>query len=426
MTTELHDRSMPAGVVAEDASLRVRSRRKHPFAQIPKALFEAEDDESPPMSSQAVRLWLVLSGFTYRTDEVRGDPTRADLAVRCGFKSVRSVDRYLRELSDGGWLTVESRVWPRHRGTGGKQPNLYILEWERKAILDSEPTASIVPSDPVAAVVGGRVSAGGSNEHSGARWGGPAQGNPVPVGVPAAQSNEHSSARCSDGAVDNPEQWAQECTIDEHHSAHPIRNKKKDQENYHHQQRPAGPASAASLRSGMGGPGGPLVVVDDLDDRKTLASALARAVALALPEGLRVKLDRRTVGEICQELAGAGWEPVALGQVVAGRGWEGARSGGLVVQFLRGLGPPEPAKPGRVERLPWCGLCDSTRTRFVSAPAGGVMRCPRCHPLGGGSGPLREPTPILSEDSPARQEFRRFMAEMAERTRGKRTAGGAR
>ncbi len=120
------DDPAPTGEVAEDASLKVRVRRRHPFAQIPKALFEAsEDDGAPVMSAQSVRLWLVLSGFTYRTDEVRGDPSRAELAGKAGFKSVRSVDRYLRELTDGGWLTVETR---RRRVGGGKAPNLYVLE----------------------------------------------------------------------------------------------------------------------------------------------------------------------------------------------------------------------------------------------------------------------------------------------------------
>ncbi len=438
------DDPAPAGEVAEDASLKVRVRRRHPFAQIPKALFEAsEDDGAPVMSAQAVRLWLVLSGFTYRTDEVRGDPTRAELAVKAGFKSVRSVDRYLRELTDGGWLTVETR---RRRFGGGKAPNLYVLEWERKPLPDPadgkldpvDSAGSTAQSGDVSAgesnehsgarsesadpaAVTDRILAGRSNEHSSARWSQLSPDGESPMTVSPVRSNEHFSAPSVAAAMDERGERALLCSLNEHRSAHPLRNKKNNQENYHHQAvGSALPEPPAASGAGRGDPGGPLVVVDSLDAD---AELLAGAVAAALPDRLRMQLDRRTVRRICLDLAEAGWMPELLAEAVSRRGWDGARSGGIVVSYLRGLGKPEsrPSAPG--VRPPWCGLCDDERSRFVPAPRGGVMRCPRCGPKPTGStGPsgLVVPVPLVDEDCPGRQEFRLFMAELAQRSRERR------
>ena len=80
---------------------------------------------NPAISSHAVRLWSVLASYTYG-DQATDRPSRAQLAADVGWKSPRSVDTYLAELQDAGYLTVERR-W---RPDGGKARNLYILEWE--------------------------------------------------------------------------------------------------------------------------------------------------------------------------------------------------------------------------------------------------------------------------------------------------------
>ena len=80
---------------------------------------------NPAISSHAVRLWSVLASYTYG-DQATDRPSRSRLAADVGWKSSRSVDTYLAELQDAGYLTVQRR-W---RPDGGKARNLYILEWE--------------------------------------------------------------------------------------------------------------------------------------------------------------------------------------------------------------------------------------------------------------------------------------------------------
>ena len=76
---------------------------------------------NPALSSHAVRLWSVLASYTYG-DRATDRPSRAQLAADVGWKSPRSVDGYLAELQDAGYLTVQRR-W---RPDGGKARNLYI------------------------------------------------------------------------------------------------------------------------------------------------------------------------------------------------------------------------------------------------------------------------------------------------------------
>ena len=95
-------------------------RGRPPFAMTPTSLLR-----NPAVSSHAVRLWSVLASYTYG-DQATDRPSRSRLAADVGWKSPRSVDTYLAELQDAGYLTVQRR-W---RPDGGKARNLYVLEWE--------------------------------------------------------------------------------------------------------------------------------------------------------------------------------------------------------------------------------------------------------------------------------------------------------
>ena len=108
----------PAAADPVSDGLVVRGRP--PFAMTPTSLLR-----NPSVSSHAVRLWSVLASYTYG-DQATDRPSRAQLAADVGWKSPRSVDTYLTELQDAGYLTVQRR-W---RPDGGKARNLYILEWE--------------------------------------------------------------------------------------------------------------------------------------------------------------------------------------------------------------------------------------------------------------------------------------------------------
>ena len=67
---------------------------------------------NPSISSHAVRLWSVLASYTYG-DQATDRPSRAQLASDVGWKSPRSVDTYLTELQDAGYLTVAAAVATR-------------------------------------------------------------------------------------------------------------------------------------------------------------------------------------------------------------------------------------------------------------------------------------------------------------------------
>jgi len=110
-----------------------RARSSNPAGVLPR-----RRSLSPSVSSHAVRLWSVLASYTYG-DRATDRPSRAQLAADVGWKSPRSVDTYLTELQDAGYLTIERR-W---RPDGGKSRNLYILEWERQ-----NRTTSDRPADP--------------------------------------------------------------------------------------------------------------------------------------------------------------------------------------------------------------------------------------------------------------------------------------
>ena len=111
--------SPPGGSGGSSDGLIVRGRP--PFAMTPTSLLR-----NPLISSHAVRLWSVLASYTYG-DQATDRPSRARLAADIGWRSTRSVDSYLAELQNAGYLTVQAR-W---RPDGGKARNLYILDGNR-------------------------------------------------------------------------------------------------------------------------------------------------------------------------------------------------------------------------------------------------------------------------------------------------------
>ena len=89
---------------ADRASDGLIIRGRPPFAMTPTSLLR-----NPSISSHAVRLWSVLASYTYG-DQATDRPSRAQLASDVGWKSPRSVDTYLTELQDAGYLTVQRRL----------------------------------------------------------------------------------------------------------------------------------------------------------------------------------------------------------------------------------------------------------------------------------------------------------------------------
>jgi len=91
-------------------------RGRPPFAMTPTSLLR-----NPAVSSHAVRLWSVLASYTYG-DQATDRPSRAHLAADVGWKSPRSVDGYLTELQDAGYLTVQRRWRPDEEQPPADQP----------------------------------------------------------------------------------------------------------------------------------------------------------------------------------------------------------------------------------------------------------------------------------------------------------------
>ena len=118
----------------ETAADGLMVRGRPPFAMTPTSLLR-----NPTISSHAVRLWSVLASYTYG-DQATDRPSRAQLAADIGWKSVRSVDTYLAELQETGYLTVQQR-WRNYRG---RARSLYILEWEPN---NPTPAAVAEPTD---------------------------------------------------------------------------------------------------------------------------------------------------------------------------------------------------------------------------------------------------------------------------------------
>jgi len=289
---------MSAGESVTDG-LIVRGRP--PFAMTPTSLLR-----NPAISSHAVRLWSVLASYTYG-DQATDRPSRSRLAADVGWKSSRSVDTYLAELQDAGYLTVQRR-W---RPDGGKARNLYILEWE--------------PPD--------RSTSDGSEEP-----------HPVDDSVSAAQTHAQDPAHTHE---QNPAHLGKEPTT------------KKEQ--------PPADRGRTAFRPDIPPTTGPATRAADPTAEP---DALVRVIRDRLPERLRVQLGTATLRTKAQALAGVGWTEQALAMAITDREWNGAH-GGAVIAWLTDLASmgPWPTGPNQDSRTTTLRL-RAEAARAKSAAAG--------------------------------------------------------
>jgi len=100
----------------------------------------------------------------------------------------------------------------------------------------------------------------------------------------------------------------------------------------------------------------------------------------SLPDPLRPK-ETQTVAEAVGQSAQRGWEPELLAARIAEEIPNRNAGPGLAVSLLRQFCQQPPAEFfGRVQREPWCGLCDEY-SRLRETAQGAVERCTACHPL---------------------------------------------
>ena len=125
----MSDSSKSTGQLPDD---RVRQQRRGvPFAQIPDELIC-----DTAVSAGAVRLWALLQ--RYANGGGIAWPGQDTLAEHLGV-SERSIQNYIRELSQTGWLTVE-----RTFRSGRKAGNIYTVNWDRH---DTQKTTSAEDDD---------------------------------------------------------------------------------------------------------------------------------------------------------------------------------------------------------------------------------------------------------------------------------------
>lgn len=92
-------------------------RAPAPSARVPSTLIH--DDT---VSAQAVRLYLILALIADRKTMTAQLSQRA-LGAAAGIRSLPTVRKYLRELSESGWIT-----WQNQTGTdGGQLMNAYTI-----------------------------------------------------------------------------------------------------------------------------------------------------------------------------------------------------------------------------------------------------------------------------------------------------------
>ncbi len=276
----------PAAAGPVSDGLVVRGRP--PFAMTPTSLLR-----NPSISSHAVRLWSVLASYTYG-DQATDRPSRAQLASDVGWKSPRSVDTYLTELQDAGYLTIERR-W---RPDGGKARNLYILEWEPQVLSTSERAGGPGPLPLGDAVSAARTHA--QNPAHGVACPGTHEQDPAHTHeqLPAHLGKEPTSKKEPPPADAQPE-------VGDPDRRWPVR-----------------PDALAPYRSA------------EID-------ALAGVLRCGLPDRLRLQLSTSTLRRRAEALAVAGWTEPALKSAVTGRGWDGAGCG-AVVTWLTDLAAEAP------------------------------------------------------------------------------------
>ena len=345
---------MSAGESVTDG-LVVRGRP--PFAMTPTSLLR-----NPGISSHAVRLWSVLASYTYG-DQATDRPSRSRLAADVGWKSSRSVDTYLAELQDAGYLTVQRR-W---RPDGGKARNLYILEWEPPDRSTSDGSEEPHPVDD-------SVSAAQTHAQD------PAHGGPrdLCATVDKSVGAAHTHAQDPAHRVAIPGTHAQDpAHTHEQNPAHLGKEPttKKEQ--------PPADRGRTAFRPDFPPTTGPATRAADSTAE---LDALVRVIRDRLPERLRVQLGTATLRTKAQALAGVGWTEQALAMAITDREWNGAH-GGAVIAWLTDLASmgPWPTGPNQDSR---------TTTLRLRAEAAGAKSA--------AAGP----------DSPARKQARQLVAQL--------------
>jgi hypothetical protein len=304
----------PAAADRVSDGLIVRGRP--PFAMTPTSLLR-----NPSVSSHAVRLWSVLASYTYG-DRATDRPSRAQLAADVGWKSPRSVDGYLTELQDAGYLTVQRR-W---RPDGGKARNLYILEWEPHYRSTSDGTADPLHAD-------NSVSAAQTHAqnpaHGGTPDGGAVVDNPVGAGPTHAQDPAHG------------------VTTPRTHAQNPAHTHGQDpahlgEEPTTKKEQPPTHLAPTTVRSPVPRTTGPTARATDLAAE---ADALVRVIRDRLPGRLRVQLSTATLRTRAQALASVGWTAQPLAAALTDRVWHGAHGGAVITWLtdLASVGPPHAA-----------------------------------------------------------------------------------
>jgi len=288
-------------------------RGRPPFAMTPTSLLR-----NPAISSHAVRLWSVLASYTYG-DQATDRASRARLAADVGWKSPRSVDTYLAELQDAGYLTVQRR----RRPDGGKARNLYILEWEPqdRAISDR-------PADPHP--VDNSISAAHPHAQNPAHGGAPDAGASVDNSVGAGQDHAQDLAH----GVTTPGTHAQDPAY-----AHGQDSAHLGKESTTKKEQPPADQPPSAVRFHVPPITGPTARTTDL---AVEADALVRVIRDRLPDRLRVQLSTATLRTRAQALAGVGWTAQPLAVAVTDRVWNGAHAGAVITWLtdLAKVGPP--------------------------------------------------------------------------------------
>ena len=297
--------SEPAAADRVSDGLVVRGRP--PFAMTPTSLLR-----NPAVSSHAVRLWSVLASYTYG-DRATDRPSRAQLASDVGWKSPRSVDGYLTELQDAGYLTIQRR-W---RPDGGKARNLYILEWE-----PHDRTTSDRPADPH--LLDNPVSAGRAHAENPAHGGAPDAGASVDNSVGAGRDHAQDPAHGITIPGTHEQNSAHTHGQDPAHLGKEPTTKKEQP-----------PADRVTTAGGSSFPL-PTRATSRAGDLGAEADALVRVIRDRLPDRLRAQLSTGTLRTRAEVLAAAGWTEPALSVALTDRVWTGA-NGGAVITWLTDL-----------------------------------------------------------------------------------------
>jgi hypothetical protein len=342
----------PAAANPVSDGLVVRGRP--PFAMTPTSLLR-----NPTVSSHAVRLWSVLASYTYG-NHATDRPSRSQLASDVGWKSPRSVDTYLAELQNAGYLTVQQR-W---RLDGGKARNLYILEWETQGTSSAERV-----DRPFPLPVGDSVSAAQTHAQDSAHGGAAGLGAVVDNPVGAAQAHAQDSAQGVTMPGTQEQDSAPTHAQNPAHLGEEPTTKKEPPPTVAPMDAPAGAEGCDGPRRSVASTPAP--------DRSAGVDPLVRTIRGCLPDRLGNQLTSSTLRAKAQALANAGWTQQGLASAVTARGWDGAGAG-AVIAWLTGLAaqtrssaaaPAEDSRTATLRRR-----ADTARARAAAAGANSPAR----------------------------------------------------